>query len=1243
MSNQCQCCSGRCVAPPLAELSRREFLEKIAAGTAALTLAGQPSWAKEEEFSLSSVSSKASSLPAYPLTPPRVYRGKNLDGVGMPLGGIGTGSIWLDGQGRLGVWQIFNNPGEPRIPDSFFGVAVRSGAGPAQVRVLQTAGERTLKPIQSLEYEGGYPIARLAFQDDSLPIQVSLEALNPLIPLDAANSSIPCVLARLTAKNTGTTAADVTLFGTLQNAVGCGGGGGTEGTWTAGGWVSSWSVPGGIQGVRFGGYGGNRNRVIRENGLAAVAMDKSADPIATGPVKVRNAAGREVPGKPMFWLAALAGLSASAAGPLAHTAAEGGVLLAAGVAGGFFKTLSLLRSKDRDFSSVATVFEDFENDNYDGWTITGNAFAKRPSRGTEPGQQPVKGFAGRGLVNTFQGGDASQGTATSKPFAIERRYIGFLLGGGQHPGQACVNLIVDGRVVRTATGKNQEKLEPACWDVGPWKGKQGVIEIVDRNSGGWGHINVDRILFSDISPEPLLGEGTPAAAVAQALGIVYREANEGSMPAGQSIVIADTAPAEVKAAAGQWRVTRYTRLVGFREENGYRVLATTAGGDPLVIEGPLGKGRILLALAPGLPWIWGAPLLLAARGEPLQEGQRLVPGNPAWGTMTLAALDAPASVLSAWTRDEELSAWLANPTKTGSEEAVSPHGESINAALGVPMTLLPGQSRSVTLAITWHFPNVQRFQHEGNLYCLRWSDATAVARYLAKNLDGLWQRTRLTHETIYSSNLPEEFLDAMTSQIAILRGPTCFWSEDGYFGGYEGSYGCCPLNCTHVWNYAQTHARLFPAVGQNMRISNFVTFLHPNGETSHREHAVHNAFIDGHCACIEAACREYQLSPDRRFLETVWPGVKKAIDWLIEAIDKPREGVPHGHQWNTYDTAVSGANTFIGSQYLASLAAGERMAEVMGDAESVARWRTVREAGMKAQNERLWNGEFYIQIPEAKPARDYNTGCHADQLLGQWWAHMLNLGYLYPAARVQSSLAAILKYNFREKFAGFKQVPRRYIPDDEGGLLICTWPQGGRPKDFILYADEVWTGIEYAVAGAMVYEGQLEAARQVVRMVRSRYDGRRRDGLNSSPGGNPYNELECGKFYARAMSSWSLLTACQGLIQEGPKGLLGFKPHWQPEDHRSFYTAPEGWGLFVQKRSDGQQTERIEVRHGRLRVKELVFALPKASPATAVVTASGQPVAATLHQADGEVRLVLNEELTVPEDAALEVTFRWTA
>jgi len=1282
MAGECRCCGGRCGDVQPLELDRRGFLEKLAAGAAALSLSGQMAWAEDGDAVVPPPQSTAAKR--YPLTPRRVYRGKNLEAVAMPLGGIGTGSVWLDGQGRLGVWQIFNNLSEPRVPDSFLAVRAKTASGAVVARVLQTAGEGRLPPIELLDYEGGYPVARLSFHDPALPIQVALEALNPLIPLDTANSSIPCALFRLTATNPGSVPVEAAFCATLQNAVG---NGGAEG----------------LKNVRHGGYGGNRNRVLRGQATTIVAMDKSPDPVASGPVKVRTASGKEVAGPELLWLTGVekGTVPISRDGPegasqkwgpspfprptaeaMAKIAAEGGVVLADGLSPAFFEMLAKLRAGIRGDDSTTTMFDDFEGKTYEGWTITGEAFGKGPSHGTEPGQQSVTGFSGHGLVNTFVDGDRPQGTATSRPFRIRQRYIGFLIGGGNKPGKTCINLRIDGRVVRTATGKDQEALEPASWDVADLKGRTAVLEIVDKSSEGWGHINIDRIIFADVPPEPLLRQGTPTEKAVRALPLEFTASDEALLATGSRVVLGPHAPPEWAALLDQWNVTRYTRLRGFQAaKHGYQVLVATADGDPLVIAGPLGKGRILLALAPAMPWNLGSAMLAAERGAPLGRGERLVPGNPSFGSMALAAFDGQAVALNAWAKAEEIAAFVANPNqkchvtaspdaeeiaafvadpnnasikgtvpflltqKSGqspADEAVSEPGETINAALAVPFTLAPGESRSVTFALTWHFPNVERFGHGGNLYSRRWPDAPAVARYLAKNLDALWQRTQLYHATLFESNLPEEFLDAMSSQSVILRGPTCFWSEDGYFGGFEGSYGCCPLNCTHVWNYAQAHARLFPDVGRNMRISNFITYLHSDGETSHREHAKHPAFIDGHCACIEAAYREHQLSPDRVFLEKIWPGVKKSVDWLIQHIDRAREGMPHGHQPNTYDTSVSGANTFIGSQYLSALAAAERMALAMNDPQSAERWEIVRRAGMRNQNEKLWNGEYYIQIPDPNPAEDYDMGCHADQLLGQWWAHMLGLGYLYPAARVKTSLEAIMRHNFREKFAGFRQTPRRYIPDDEGGLIICTWPHGGRPKVFILYADEVWTGIEYAVAGAMVYEGLIGHARTIVRMARSRYDGRRRDGLNSGPGGNPFNELECGKFYARAMSAWSLLIASQGLLLDGPKGLLGFRPRWQPEDHRSFFTAAEGWGLFVQKRDAKEQTERIEVRHGRLRLKELVFSAPQGALA-ASVKISGRPVPATLEQTGGDVRLVLAQETVVAEGAAIEVSLQRTA
>jgi non-lysosomal glucosylceramidase len=765
--------------------------------------------------------------------------------------------------------------------------------------------------------------------------------------------------------------------------------------------------------------------------------------------------------------------------------------------------------------------------------------------------------------------------------------------------------------------------------VGDLNGKEAVLEIVDRRSDGWGHINVDQIVLSDIPPEAVLRLDSPICTAARHVALSFTGA--------ETATLAAEFRATLKDATEPWSVTSYTRLQGFRDgDQGYRALASAPNGDPLLIAGPLGNGRIVLALAPNLPWSWAAALF-ASEGLPLKDGQRVVPNSPGWGTMTLAALDPAAVPTPRWATRDEIVAGL----KPGEDSGSSPAGETYNAALSVPCTLQPGQERTVTFVLAWHFPNVERFRHEGNLYARRWSDALAVTRHVAAHSAALWQRTRLYHETLYQSNLPEEFLDAISSQSVIFRGPTCWWSEEGYFAGFEGCYGCCPLNCTHVWNYAQSHARLFPEIGRNLRVSDLVTYLHPDGETSHRQHEPHGAFIDGHCASIVAALREHQLSADRTFLERVWPGLKKATDWMIGKFDPDHDGVPGGQQWNTYDTAMSGANSFIGSQYLAALAAAESLALTMGDTDTATRWRTLREAGMKNQNAKLWNGEYFVQIPGTPPDRDYNNGCLSDQLLGQWWAHMLDLGYLYPPERVQRALESIARYNFRETFAGFRQDPRRYIPDDEGGLLICTWPKNDRPNPFVLYADEVWTGIEYAAAGLMIFEGLIEPARRIVKMARSRYDGRKRDGLNSGPGGNPFNELECGKFYARAMSSWSLLIASQGLLLDGSSGLLGFKPRWQPEDHRSFFTAPEGWGLFVQKREPAAQHERIELRHGQLRLQTMVFELPPAAAVTTATVRLAERVLPATFQCDGrEVRLKLAAPATIKEGQAVQVELR---
>lgn len=148
---------------------------------------------------------------------------------------------------------------------------------------------------------------------------------------------------------------------------------------------------------------------------------------------------------------------------------------------------------------------DFERADYGDWKVEGEAFGPGPARGTLRGQMPVSGFKGERLVNSFFNGDRTVGTLTSPPFKLERDYLAFLIGGGGIEGKTCMNLLIDGAVVRTAEGPNtepggSEQLESAAWDVRAWKGRTAVLQIVDQATGGWGHINVDHIVQTDARP-----------------------------------------------------------------------------------------------------------------------------------------------------------------------------------------------------------------------------------------------------------------------------------------------------------------------------------------------------------------------------------------------------------------------------------------------------------------------------------------------------------------------------------------------------------------------------------------------------------------------------------------------------------------------------------------------------------------------------------------------------------------------
>ena len=165
------------------------------------------------------------------------------------------------------------------------------------------------------------------------------------------------------------------------------------------------------------------------------------------------------------------------------------------------------KSQRHDFSQDL-IIADFEGQDYGDWQATGEAFGLKPTRDNLEFQKDITGFEGIGFANSSSDGDKPQGKLTSPKFQVQRKFVNFLIGGGNHHNKTCINLVIDDQIVRTATGHNQAKLAAVTWDVSEFSDKIARLEIVDKHSGGWGHISLDHIVLTNLptSPEFLYSE-----------------------------------------------------------------------------------------------------------------------------------------------------------------------------------------------------------------------------------------------------------------------------------------------------------------------------------------------------------------------------------------------------------------------------------------------------------------------------------------------------------------------------------------------------------------------------------------------------------------------------------------------------------------------------------------------------------------------------------------------------------------
>jgi uncharacterized protein (DUF608 family) len=555
--------------------------------------------------------------------------------------------------------------------------------------------------------------------------------------------------------------------------------------------------------------------------------------------------------------------------------------------------------------------------------------------------------------------------------------------------------------------------------------------------------------------------------------------------------------------------------------------------------------------------------------------------------------------------------------------------------------LAPGEFRTYPIVITWHFPNcyVQaggkpasdvkgevgcRSRGAGQpplwrpYYASVWQDAREVALYVEQNYSSLRARTVRFQEALFASTLPAYVLDAVSANLAILKAPTVLREENGNLWGWEGCFpdnGCCEGSCTHVWNYAQAFPHLYPQLERTLRSLEWIRSMDERGHVNFRgaipdgpvDHGWHAA-SDGQLGGIMKLYRDWHISGDTDWLKEMYPLAKRSLDYCISTWDPDHRGGLFEPHHNTYDIEFWGPDGMCTSIYLGALSAMAQMSKAVGQATEAAFYAELAEKCARLMDDQLFNGEYYQQKVEYEGLRDtsfaksvanvdstsselqqllkregpryqYGGGCLSDGVIGAWMARTYGIETPLARKNVRSSLQAIFKNNFKTDLSEHASAQRPgYAMGREPGLLQCSWPHGDKPTLPFIYSDEVWTGIEYQVASHLIQEGFVEEGLTIVKAVRSRYDGRTR---------NPWNEYECGNWYARAMSSYSLLGSSAGCRYSAVEKTLWFGPQLNVRPFQCFFATASGFGVIG---LDGRSLS-VQMIEGELPIEKLALTL----------------------------------------------------
>jgi uncharacterized protein (DUF608 family) len=556
------------------------------------------------------------------------------------------------------------------------------------------------------------------------------------------------------------------------------------------------------------------------------------------------------------------------------------------------------------------------------------------------------------------------------------------------------------------------------------------------------------------------------------------------------------------------------------------------------------------------------------------------------------------------------------------------------ASLYVPFSLDHGEVKIIRVMMAWYVPEtILRYgrdaeedrqigpdtastcndQYYKPWYSGKFTSIEDVVSYWKTNYSDLKSKSSLFRDAFYSSTLPPEVLEAIAANLTILKSPTVLRQTDGKMWNWEGcgdNYGSCAGSCTHVWNYAQAVPHLFPELERTLRGTEFFASQNSEGHQTFRSAlpirpvaTTFHAASDGQLGGIMKMYRDWCLSGNTGWLKKMYPQIVQSMDYCIRTWDPRSTGTLEEPHHNTYDIEFWGADGMCSSFYLGALKAISEMGRFLG--EDVTKYEELYLKGKQVIEDELFDGEYFTQkikweglsapnpveassgawntdySDEAKellqkegPKYQYGEGCLSDGILGVWIGEVCGLKNIVDSVKVRSHLNSVYKYNFKKDLSDHSNPQRpTYALGNEGGLLLCTWPKSEKLSLPFVYSNEVWTGIEYQVASHLMMMGEVKKGLQIVRTCRERYDGRIR---------NPFDEYECGHWYARAMSSYALLQGLTGVRYDALTRTLFIDS--RIGDFTSFISTETGFGNVGIEKGE----PFLKVAYGDIVVKNFV-------------------------------------------------------